>query len=122
MAVVDWEIAGPVDPLVDLAQAAWLNAKLYGDDDSGLEGLAPYSERVAQLKAIVDAYGLSAKERREFIDLMIVVNVHDTAFQADEAKVTEESTDPEALWGLAWRARSAVWLMKERTNLQNAIR
>lgn len=122
-ALVDWEIAGPVDPLVDLAQAAWLNAKLYGDDDddSGLEGLPSLPERVAQLKVIVDAYGLTAKERRDFIDLMIVVNVHDTAYQADEAKVTRESTDPEALWGLTWRARSAVWLMRERTNLQKAI-
>ena len=121
-AVVDWEIAGPVNPLVDLAQAAWLNAKLYGDDDdSRLEGLAPFPERVAQLKAIVDAYGLTAKERRGFVDLMIVINVHDTAYQADEANVTRHSTDPEALWGLTWRARSAVWLMRERANLQNAI-
>ena len=80
MALIDWELAGPVDPLVDLAQAAWLNAQLHGGDDSRLEGLPPQTKRLNQLQAIVDAYGLSASERRGFIDLMIEVVVHDTAF------------------------------------------
>jgi len=31
VALIDGELAGPVDPLVELAQACWLNAKL--DDD-----------------------------------------------------------------------------------------
>ncbi|RYE56942.1 MAG: aminoglycoside phosphotransferase family protein, partial [Hyphomicrobiales bacterium] len=32
VALIDWEEAGPVDPLVELAQAAWLNALLFDDD------------------------------------------------------------------------------------------
>lgn len=32
MALIDWEEAGPVDPLVELAQACWLNALLFDDD------------------------------------------------------------------------------------------
>ncbi len=120
-ALIDWELAGPVDPLVDLAQAAWLNANLHGDDDSGLEELLPVHDRIAQLRAIVDAYGLSAKRRRGFLGLMIEVVVHDTAFQADEANITKTSVDPEALWGLAWRARAAAWLMRERRALQRAL-
>lgn len=31
VALIDWEFAGPVDPLVELAQACWLNAKLHDD-------------------------------------------------------------------------------------------
>jgi aminoglycoside phosphotransferase (APT) family kinase protein len=31
VALIDWETAGPVDPLVELAQLAWLNAKLHDD-------------------------------------------------------------------------------------------
>jgi hypothetical protein len=123
-ALIDWELAGPVDPLVDLARAVWLNAKLHGDDDAGLaghEGLPPLSDRIAQFRAIVDAYGLPAKRRRGFLGLMIEVVVHDTAFQADEANITKGSVDPEALWGLAWRARAAAWLMRERRTLQRAL-
>ncbi len=121
VALIDWELAGPVDPLVDLAQAAWLNAQLHGDDDADIDELAPLSERIAQLKAIVDAYGLSTNQRRGFLELMIEVVVHDTAFQADEANVTKATVDPEPMWGMAWRARAAVWLMRERRTLQRAI-
>ena len=121
VALIDWELAGPVDPMVDLVQAAWLNANLHGDDDAGLDDLLPVSERVTQLRAIVDAYGLSAKQRRGFLDLMIEVVVHATAFEADAANVTRETTDPEALWGLAWRARAAAWLVRGRRTLQNAL-
>jgi aminoglycoside phosphotransferase (APT) family kinase protein len=31
VAFINWETAGPVDPLVELAQLTWLNAKLHDD-------------------------------------------------------------------------------------------
>jgi Ser/Thr protein kinase RdoA (MazF antagonist) len=40
VALIDWETAGPVDPLVELAQLAWLNAKLHDDLVARLEHLA----------------------------------------------------------------------------------
>ena len=52
---------------------------------------------------------------------MIEVVVQDTAFQADEASVTKDTVDPEPMWGMAWRARAAAWLMRERRTLQRAI-
>ena len=39
VALIDWETAGPVDPLVELAQVAWLNAKLHDDVVADIEGL-----------------------------------------------------------------------------------
>jgi thiamine kinase-like enzyme len=39
VALIDWEFAGPVDPLVELAQACWLNAKLHDDIVAEREGL-----------------------------------------------------------------------------------
>jgi len=38
----------------------------------------------------------------------------DTAYQADEAGITKNSDDPEPLCGLAWRARSWAWLVRNR--------
>ena len=121
VALIDWEVAGPVDPVVELAQACWLNAKLHSDDVAEREGLPPLADRAHQLRAIVDAYGLSTRRRRGFVDRIIEFVVHDTAFQADEAGVTPDTTDPEALWGLAWRARAAAWLLRHRHTLQNAL-
>ena len=39
MALIDWETAGPADPMIELAQACWLNAKLFSDDVAEREGL-----------------------------------------------------------------------------------
>jgi len=58
-----------VDPLVELAQLGWLNAKLH--DDAGI--------------------------------------------------TTETSAHPVALWAMAWRARSAAWMIRSRRALDAAL-
>jgi hypothetical protein len=40
IAFIDWEQAGPVDPMVELAQLCWLNAHLFDDDLEERLGLA----------------------------------------------------------------------------------
>ena len=98
VALIDWETAGPVDPLVELAQAAWLNAKLHDDVVADLEGLPPVAERAAHLRAIVDGYGLAAAQRRGFVDRIVEFVVCDTANEADDAGVTPELTShPQAV-------------------------
>lgn len=121
VGIIDWEYAGPVDPLIELAQTCWLNARLFSDDVADRENLPPLAGRAHQFGAIVDAYGLSVGQRRGLFDLIIEFVVHDTAFQADEAGVTPETTDQEALWGLAWRARSGAWLLSNRKVIEGAI-
>jgi len=128
VALIDWEYAGPVDPLVELAQACWLNAKLHDDNVAEIDGLPPLEERARQLRAIVDGYGLSASQRRGFVDRIIEFVVHDTAEQADEAGINPDTTDLKLdalgfnpLWALAWRARAAAWLFRHRRTLQNVL-
>jgi hypothetical protein len=122
VALIDWETAGPVDPLVELAQASWLNAKLHDDVVAELEGLPPLDERAAQLRAIVDGYGLPASRRHGFVDRIIEFVVCDTAFEADDARVAPDTTShPQALWAMAWRARAGAWIVRNRRVLQNAL-
>ena len=103
--------------MIELAQAAWLNVRLFSDDVAEIEGLATVADRAHALKSMIDAYGLPGVQRQGFFDLMVEYVVHDTAFQADEAGITRGSVDREALWGLAWRARSASWLLQNRKSL-----
>jgi phosphotransferase family enzyme len=122
VALIDWEVAGPVDPLTELAQLCWLNAKLHDDIVAAREGLPPVAERARQLTAIVDAYGLSARQRQGFFDRIVEFVVSDTAAEADSAAVTPELTaHPVALWAMAWRARSAAWLLRHRVALEAAL-
>jgi Ser/Thr protein kinase RdoA (MazF antagonist) len=39
IGLIDWEYAGLIDSLVEVAQAAWLNVRLFGDDVAKIEGL-----------------------------------------------------------------------------------
>ncbi len=121
VALIDWEFAGPVDPLVDLAQACWLNAKLHSDDVAERESLPSLANRARQLRAIVDGYGLTARQRRGFVDRIIEFAVHSTAAEADEFSIGPDTTALAGLWGMAWRARAAAWMLRHRSTLQNAL-
>lgn len=120
-ALIDWDYAGPVDSLYELAQACWLNAKLHGDDVAEREGLPPLADRARQLRAIVDAYGLPAHDRRDFVDKILEVVIHDIAEQADDYDAGQLTNDSTALWAFTWRARAAVWISRHRATLQNAL-
>lgn len=121
VAFIDWDFAGPVDPIVDLAQASWLNAKLYSDDVAEREGLPSLADRARQLRAIVDGYGLTAVQRRGFVNLIIELAVHSVAAEADEYNIRPDTTSSVGIWGIAWRGRSASWMIRHRSTLQNAL-
>lgn len=121
VAFIDWEVAGPVDPLVELAQLCWLNAQLHDDDVAEMVGLPSAEERAHQLRLIADGYGLGAAERARLLETIVTVAVHDAAEQAVEARITPHSTDPEPLWGLAWRIRGAAWIQRNRELLARAL-
>jgi len=122
VAFIDWETAGPVAPMVELAQLAWLNAKLHDDIVAGIEHLPPAEDRARQLAAIADAYGLTARQRRGLLDQIIEFAIVDTAWEADDAQIAPETTShPIALWAMAWRARSAAWMIRNRRILETAL-
>ncbi|MCW5720511.1 MAG: aminoglycoside phosphotransferase family protein [Devosia sp.] len=116
-AFIDWEQSGPVDPLVELAQLCWLNAHLFDDDLAERLGLAAPAVRARHLTAIADGYELPRASRQDLVDTMILLALHDTANEAIEARITPESIDPAPLWALAWRARSAAWMDRNKTLL-----
>ena len=124
-ALIDWEYAGPVDPMVELAQACWLNAKLHDNLVAEIEGLPPVAERAQQLRAIIDGYKLPHKLRSNFIDRIIEFVIFATANEADEAKLNKDTPlkniDEQLPWALAWRARAATWILKHKKILQKAI-
>ena len=60
VALVDFEFAGPIDAVWELAQAAWLNAQLHDDDVADRLGLPDLTSRARQLRLILDGYGWPA--------------------------------------------------------------
>ncbi|MBD2870306.1 phosphotransferase [Paenibacillus arenilitoris] len=119
IALIDWEFAGPVDPMAELARVCWLFPQLHDDDVAERVGLPPAGTRARQLRLLTDAYGLSADRRRRLYDLILEVVVRETAEEAVEQRVGPDSEGP--LWGIAWRARAAAWIMRHRALLQGAL-
>jgi len=127
VALVDFEFAGPVDAVWELAQAAWLNAQLHDDDVAERCGLPDAAARARQLNLILDGYGLPRRQRGDFVDKMIAFAVHDARAEAVAYHVTPETvsgTSPGGYpyaWAITWRARSASWMLTNRAMLQRAI-
>lgn len=122
-ALIDWEYAGPIDRLTELAYAAWLNAQLHDDDIAERQGLPDAATRARHAHAILDAYGLPTGRRADLVDRMIELAIHAARAEAISAKVTPESrraVDADGypvLWAITWRARSASWMIRNRALL-----
>ena len=122
---IDWEFAGPVDRLDEVAQVAWLNAQLHDDDIAARNALPPAEERAHQLRLFVDAYGLSTDERAQLVTRMVDHAVRDAGNELAQArglKMAKAPTDPsDPGWAVAWRIRSAAWLVDHRPLLEAAV-
>ncbi|GAA3744462.1 phosphotransferase [Micromonospora maritima] len=55
---IDWDASGPVDPLVDLAAAAWEFVPLAPPEQLRAAGFGPAPDIAARLRLFVGAYGL----------------------------------------------------------------
>jgi Phosphotransferase enzyme family len=121
VAFIDWVTAGPADLLEEIAATAWLNAQLHDDDIAERQGLPSARARAAQLRHFADGYRLAAADRPDLVTAMIEYAIRDSAAEAVQAGVTPRAGDRDALWAIAWRARSAAWMVRHRTLLENAI-
>ncbi len=121
VALIDWEVAGPIDPLFELAQACWLNAQLYDDDVAKRVGLPSLEVRARQARSLLDGYGLPRGQRTGFVEKVIEFAIHDAAEQVIEADVTHESQGVGPLWAVAYRTRSAAWMLRHRSTLERAM-
>jgi hypothetical protein len=121
IGLIDWEFAGPVDSLTEVAMAAWHSAQLYDDDVAAKNGLPSAMMRIRQTRIFSDAYGLSLRERHRLSYRMIEFAIQSAANDVIEARITPETQHTSALWGIAWRTRSAAWLMRNRSALEAAL-
>lgn len=126
-SLIDWEFAGPVDAIWELAQACWLNAQLHDDDVAEANDLPSAKARTAQVGLLLDGYQLPRAERVGFADKLIEFAVRAARAEAVEHQVTAGTTAAvnddgyPVLWAITWRARSAAWMADHRSMLEQAI-
>ena len=124
---IDWEYAGPVDAVWELAQVAWHNAQLYDDDIAERLSLPSRDARAEQLRLIVTSYGLEPDRRAGFVDKMVEFAVHSARQDAEDYGVGPDTTTAvgdygyPVLWGITWRVRSASWMLRNRDLLNRVL-
>ncbi len=122
VALIDWEAAGPVDRLTEIAMAAWNNAQLYDDDVAEMNGLPEAARRMRQVRHFTDGYGLPAWDRHRLGDRIIEFAARSAANEAIEQRITPETEHAPRVWGIAWQTRSVAWLFRNRDALEAALR
>ncbi len=127
-ALVDWEFAGPVDALWEVAAAAWLNAQLHDDDVAEMHALPDLPVRARQARAVLDGYGLTVTERAGMVHRMIEFAVHQARAEALAGGVSVSApagvhTDDDYpwLWAITWRTRSASFMLRHRRLLEKVV-
>ena len=127
VAFIDWDTAGPVGALWDLAFAAWLNVQLHDDDVAEHQGLGDVAERARHLRVFLDGYGLPRDARPAFVSRIAELAIHEARDEAIKGGVTRSSTEGvldngyPILWAVTWRARSASWILTHRDELIAAV-
>ena len=121
VALIDWEEAGPVDPLIELAQACWLNALLFDDDLAEKLKLGSVEDRARQVRMLLDGYELPSAGRVGFMGLVRDFAVLNAANEISSNLALQE-TDPKGLLeAVIWRSRSAGWLVKHYDTLDRIV-
>jgi hypothetical protein len=125
--LIDWDAAGPIERLTEVAYAVWLNAQLHDDDIAAAQALPPADVRARQARSIVDGYGLERSQRLLLVDRMVEVALAGVRADAEENDVDPESdaavtaSGYPLLWSVTWRARSAGWMFRNRRLLTDAL-
>lgn len=121
VALIDWEAAGPVDHLTELAMIAWSNAQLYEDDVAAMNGLPEAAVRLRQVRLLADGYWLATAGRRLLADRIIAFAAESAANEVVEQAITPETRHAPRVWGIAWQTRSVAWLIRNRPGLERAL-
>lgn len=122
VAFIDWDNAGPVDALWELAQVVWLNAHLHDDDVAAINHLGSPADRARQAAIVLEGYGLARVDRAGFVDRMIEFAIRAARDEAVSSDIDPDTVSPSPngfplLWAVTWRARSAAWMLDHRAML-----
>lgn len=118
-ALVDWDLAGPGDHLIDVAGAAYNWAPLRAD---GPDDLAP-TDRARRARAVCDGYGLDAGDRARLVDRVLEMREHGYALHHRLGAV-ERRPGWREMWDAGSGAKiraNAAWVREHRRELEAAL-
>jgi hypothetical protein len=123
VAFIDWEMAGPAEPLTDIASAACFWVPVATDERTAQLGLAT-TRRGDRLRLLCDAYGLEAGVRARVVDAICAYLV-----RAHELHRLWGAIERQPKWRKLWEAGSGdaintelAWVSSHRDELERFLR
>ncbi|WP_193103513.1 phosphotransferase [Brachybacterium sp. FME24] len=123
VSLIDWEFAGPIVRLDEIAASCWLNIRFHDPDVDAVAPLTGLREKVALLEALLSGYGLPRDLWPAVVHAMSDYAIRDTAYEATRLDITasQVTADESAEWRLAWRSRSAAWIVRHRAEIVHLL-
>jgi thiamine kinase-like enzyme len=118
-ALVDWDLAGPGDHLIDVASAAshWAPLRADGPDDLDAADCA------RRMRAVCDGYGLAAEDRARLLDRVLEMKGHGYELHRRLGAV-ERRPGWREMWDAGSGAKiraNAAWIREHRRELEAAL-
>lgn len=119
VSLIDWEFAGPIVRLDEIAATCWLNLRFHDPDVDAVAPLTSLRDKVSLLAVFLQAYGLGRDLWSAVVQGMIDYAIRDTAYEAARLDVSATTRPPDESteWRLAWRSRSAAWMVRHRAEI-----
>lgn len=123
VSLIDWEFAGPIVRLDEIAATCWLAMRFHDPEVDAVAPLTSLEEKVELLRAFLDAYGLERALWPAVVQGMSDYAIRDTAYEATRLNISagEAATDDSVPWRLAWRSRSAAWIIRHRAEILHLL-
>jgi hypothetical protein len=86
-----------------------------------MNGLPEPAQRFRLVRAFVDGYGLSCRERQAMPSRIIEFATQSAASEVIEQQITPKTTYAPRVWGIAWQTRSVAWLIRRRAEFEEAM-
>jgi Ser/Thr protein kinase RdoA (MazF antagonist) len=117
VAIIDFDMAAPGDPLEDLGYMAWSWCI------SSRPGRGPVTRQAAQVRTLADAYGATAAERERLPDRIVERQVRNIRFWSERlADPSSTPTSPARMRDvIEWSEREARYTEEHRRDFISAL-
>ena len=121
-AFIDWDNAGPVDAVWELAQVAWQNAQLHDDDVAEQSGLPDAAAERGSSASWSTATGsnaptVSASSTRWWSWRSAAPGKKPSTTRSPPASEALTADGFPIMWAITWRSRAAAWMLEHRALL-----
>lgn len=123
VSLIDWEFAGPIVRLDEIAATCWLAMRFHDPEVDAVAPLTSLEEKVELLSVFLDGYRLDRALWHTVVQGMSDYAIRDTAYEAIRPSISADDVpaDDSAQWRLAWRSRSAAWIIRHRAEILHLL-